>query len=170
MFKTKKFPRGVFTTSHLGWALDRAMCVQTDSAGAETGVSIFPTASLYNNSITGESLAILAILALSTASMPWIPGYILGGSDGAITGTVAPLTSGAPIGAGVGYTNSRFSLPSNANLFSFWADGKTWLQRDGAPLAVLRPAYRLEFFSGLSLGQVQTNGSSLSVSWLWVPI
>jgi len=170
MFKTRYYPRGIFGLTHLGWSLDKAMCVQTDSAGTETGVGIFPTCSLYNNSITGSSLAVIAILALCTASIPWLQGYILGGSDGALTGTVTPLVSGSPIGSGLGYSNSRFSLPSNPNLFSFLADGKTWIQRDGAPLAVLRPTYRLEFFSGQSLGQVQTNGSKISVSWLWVPI
>jgi hypothetical protein len=150
--------------SRLDWNLDMAM----GAADTETsGSSAFPQVSLYNNSVNSDRLAVMAVLAWSSNPIPIVTAYLAGGNNGASTVSPSPVwNKGTQIGGAI-YHASTFSTPDQPTLFSFVADGKTWLRNGDTPLAVLDPAWRFEIYAGPAPNQVIQRPSTLTVSFIW---
>lgn len=134
----------MFARNRRDFAIDNCMIGWSDMQTG--GVSATPRVSLFNNSQTGDSLAVYGILAKSTANPPLIFGNMFLRAQGILAGQQGPIVAGNPIIPG----QITYDAPTgitDPSIFAFFGTGDFFLTLGESPLLVLPPKWQLSIWS-----------------------
>lgn len=167
MWRSRRYPLGVFSRSRLDWQFEIAMTIELEQAGT---LALFPVVSLYNDAADGRRLALMAVLAWATSTPALIWATLTFGKGGTLVGAGVPLVGASAVQWGAGYRSQVIAQPTVALSAKFLADGKTWLSNPAAPLAVIPAGWRYELFTGLPPNGEVERPTTLIATFVWLPV
>lgn len=124
---------------------------------------------LNNNYNTGAPLALLDMLVLVTAAPQIATAYLLPGPIALAPPQPVAMWPGRPAVAGTLGAGADVRDATAPVLFTFVADGKNWLNRGGAPLAIIPAGYAFEigFEPANVAGLEQPLHAQIFASFIW---
>ena len=156
---------GTFTRSRADVAADYSM-IGTQGINFQAG--FYNCVALNNNDPSGAYYAVIDLLAWVSAA-PHLASAVLLPSVALVNPVKSlPINPGMPTLSGAIGTAADARLQTAQALFTFAADGKTWLRRGGAPLAIIPPGKALEVTHSFPVGVPVPPQSWIQVSFIYI--
>lgn len=150
--------KGVFSRSRFDFTTDTCSVGSSTTAG-NLGNSA-ARVSLFNNSTSGKTLALYALLGINSNTPNTLFAGLFQRVPDTSTGATQTILGGAPVQDG----QVRFSIVgggvADVAQFAFAGSGDNWIHLGGAPLALLPPKWAFAVWSPALQAQIW-------VSFIW---